>query len=149
MSPPRPIRFVLLFAPLLMFALVLALPRSSARLSLLVNGLPFARVVPKEKLDIFQYVQTDNSAYEAVVFSGGKAVGLIVQPHFSCAYFGPFHGQANSVVGEPPPFGFTMAILIAWSWRWFLLPMQAVLLLLWLRQRERRTRKLAHPGSRA
>jgi hypothetical protein len=74
MSLPRTIRIALIFAPLLVFPLLISLPHCSARLSLLLKGLPFAHVVPKEKLDIFNYVQTDSFANQGVFFSGGKAV---------------------------------------------------------------------------
>ena len=140
MSLRRTIRTTLLFAPLLVFPLVLALPYCSARLSLVLHGFPFARVVPKENLDIFHYVQMDGFHKQAVVFSRGKAVGLIVQPLGSPAYFERFSGQANSVEEGLPPFGFIGAVVVASSLRWFLLPVQAIFLLLWLRQRERRVR---------
>jgi hypothetical protein len=138
MSFQRTIRIVLIFAPLPLFLLVLTLPHYSARLSLLLNELPFARVVPKEKLNIFHYVQMDSFSYKAVVFSGGKAVGMIDQPAFAFACFEPFSRQPNSMY-EGFPILFNALLCIAWSLRWFLLPMQAILLLLWLRQRRRKT----------
>ena len=138
MSLPRTIRIALLFAPLLAFPLVFALPYCSARLSLLLHGFPFARAVPKENLDIFRYVQTDGFHIQAVVFSRGKAVGLIVQPLGSPAYFEPL-SEANS--GEWRfPLGFLAFVVTARFWGWLLLPAQAIVLLLWVRQRERRAR---------
>jgi hypothetical protein len=67
-------------APLLLFALVLASPYFSARLSLLVSGYPFARIAPKQGLDIFKFVATDNFACQAIVFSKDRAVGWICRP---------------------------------------------------------------------
>jgi hypothetical protein len=140
MSLQRIIRIVLIFAPLLLFALVLALPYCSARLSLLLNGFPFAHVVPKEKLDIFHYVQMDSFSYKAVVFSGGKAVGMIDQRTGAFACFEPFSQQPNSVDGGSPML-FNALLCIAWSSRWFLFPVQAILLLfIWLQQRKMRAR---------
>jgi len=138
MSLPRSIRIALLLAPLLAFPLVLALPYCSARLSLVLHGLPFARAVPKENLDIFHYVQMDGFHIQAVVFSRGKAVGLIVQPLGSPAYFEPL-SEANS--GEWRfPEGFLAFVVTARFWGWLLLPAQAIVLLLWLRRREKRVR---------
>src|ERR1017187_834737 len=130
MSLPRTIRIALLLAPLLAFPLVLGLPYCSARLSLLLHGLPFARAVPKENLDIFRYVQTDGFHIQAVVFSRGYAVGLIVQPLGSPAYFEPL-SEANS--GEWRfPLGFLAFVVTARFWSWLLLPAQTIVLLLWV-----------------
>ena len=128
----------LLFAPLLAFPLVFSLPYCSARLSLLLHGLPFARAVPKKNLDIFRYVQTDGFHIQAVVFSRDKAVGVVVQPLGSPAYFEPI-SEANS--GEWRfPSGFLAFVVTARLWGWLLLPAQAIVLLLWVRQRERSAR---------
>lgn len=137
MSLARTFRFVALVAPLLLFALVLTLPYHSARLSLILHGYPFARVVPKEKLDIFQYVQTDSFSYKAVVFSDGKAVGMIDQPTGAFACFVSL-AQANVDVDDGFPMMFNALLSIAWFLRWWLLPAQVVLLLLWLRTRQRK-----------
>lgn len=136
MSLRRTFRFVALLAPLLIFALVFTLPYHTARLSLILHGYPFARVVPKEKLDIFQYVQTDNFSFKAVVFSDGKAVGVIEQPMGAFAYFESL-SQANSKDGFPMLFNWLM--IVVWILRWLLLPVQVFLLFLWFRQRERKT----------
>src|SRR6266436_6397520 len=77
MSLRRTFRFLALLAPLLLFALVLPSPYYSARLSLILHGRPFVRVVPKESLDIFKFVSTDSFACRAIVFSNEKAVGWI------------------------------------------------------------------------
>jgi len=86
--------------------------------------------MPKEKLDIFNYVQTDSFAYQSVVFSNGKAVGIIEQPSGSCAYFEPISQQPKSIDDSLPPSKFIAVVVIAWYLRWFLLPLQASLLLL-------------------
>jgi hypothetical protein len=138
MSLRRAIRTVLLFVPLLLLFLALALPYCSARFSLLLHGAPFARVVPKEKLDIFRYVQTDGFDIEAVVFDGDKAVGLIVQSLGSPPYFEPL-SEANPEQWRFP-FGFIAFVVTARFWGWLLLPIQAIVLLLWLRQREKALR---------
>ena len=140
MSLRRTFRFVALLAPLLLFTLVITSPYYSARLSLILHGHPFARVVPKEKLDIFHYVETDGFANHAVVFSSGKAVGMIVQPLGSFAYFEPFSDKPNFEHGTAFQPWFDLPLLIAWSLRWWLLPAQVILLLLWLRMRQRRVK---------
>ena len=137
MSPRRTFRIAALLAPLLLFVFALTLPYSSVRLSLILHGHPFARVVPKEKLDIFQFVQTDSFSYKAVVFSGGKAVGMIDQPIGAFACYEPFPRQPVSL-NDGFPVLLNALLCIVWSLRWFMLLVQAVLLLLWLRQRERK-----------
>ena len=136
MSRLRTIRTALLFAPLLLLPLVLALPYCSARLSLILHGAPFARVVPRQGLDIFRYVQRDGFHIQAVVFSGDKAVGLIVQPLGSPPYFESL-SQANSVEWSFPS-GFIAFVVTARFWGWLLLPAQGIVLLLWLRHREKK-----------
>ena len=133
MSTLRTTRFALLFMPLMLLLLALVLPHYSARVSLLLHGLPFARVVPKEKVDIFRYVQMDGFDKQAVVFSRGKAVGLIVQPLGSPAYFESL-SEANSAQWSPP-FTFLMLVVTARFWGWLVLPAQAIILLVWLRNR--------------
>lgn len=138
-------RFVALLAPLLLFVLVLTSPYYSARLSLILHGRPFARVVPKEKLDIFQFVSTDSFACRAIVFSKEKAVGWICLPStggFPC--FVPFSDKPNFTNGGAfdPWLDFNLPLIIAWSLRWWLLPVQVVILLLWLRRREKRVQYL-------
>jgi hypothetical protein len=125
-----------------LFPLVLALPYYSVRLSLLLNGIPFARVVPKERLDIFRYVQTDGFDKQAVVFSGDEAEGLIVQPLGSPPYFEPL-ADANAAEWRVP-FGFMAFLVTARYWGWLLLPAQAFVLLLRLRKRERTPRNCAY-----
>ncbi len=137
MKFPRRFSMALLFTPLMLFPLASALPYCSARLSLVLNGLPFARVVPKESVDIFHYVETDSFAYQAVVYSGGKAVGMIEQPSGSPAYYQPF-GQSRRSADREISFG--LSVLAVWYWRWLLLPLQAILLLFWFRQRQRISR---------
>ena len=137
MALPRTIRTILIFVPLLLFLLVLSLPYSSARLSLLAKGFPFAHVVAKDSLNIFQYVHTDGFANRAVVFSNGKAVGLIVEPLGAFAYFEPFALHANSGDTAIHDSWLNSLLLVTWSLRWFLLPIQAILVLLWLRRRNR------------
>jgi len=130
----------LLVTPLFVFGLACGLPYYSARLSLTLHGLPFARVVPKEKLNVFQFVKTDSMAATAIVFSGGKAVGWICEPWGSFASYVAFSDQPSFEDIEPYDFWFNGPLLIAWSLRWWLLLIQAVILLSWLRSREKRVR---------
>jgi hypothetical protein len=137
MSLKRIFKFVALLTPLIIFVMLLTLPYYSARLSLMRQGLPFARVVPKEKLDIFQYVQTDSFAYQAIVFSDSKAVGIISQPLGSFAQFEWFTDKHN-IDDKGFASWFELVPVIVWSLRWWLIPIQIVALLLWLRMREKR-----------
>ena len=104
---------------------------------MILHGHPFARVVAKEKLDIFQFVQTDSMSYKAVVFSGGKPVGMIDQPIGAIACFEPFPSQTNFWDYGFPTL-FNALSIMAWSLRWFLLPVQAVILLFVATPREKR-----------
>jgi len=135
MSLRRTFRFVALLAPSLAFALVLASPYYSARLSLILHGRPFARIVPKEKLDIFKFVSTDSFADRAIVFSNDKAVGWICLPsNGGFASFVPFSDNPNVDGAGFDPW-LDLPLVTAWMLRWWLLPAQLVILLLWLRQR--------------
>jgi hypothetical protein len=121
------------------FALVLTSPYYSARLSLTLHGHPFARVVPKESLDIFKFVSTDSFACRAIVFSNEKAVGWICLPSTGgFASFVPFSDKPNLEDGVAMDPWFDLPLRIAWSLRWWLLPAQVILLLLWLRMKQRR-----------
>jgi hypothetical protein len=132
-------RFVALLAPLLLFALVLTSPYYSTRLSLILHGRPFARVVPRERLDIFKFVSMDSFACRAIVFSNEKAVGWICLPSTGgFPSFVPFSDRPNLENAATFDPWFDLPLLIAWSVRWWLLPVQVVLLLLWLLTRQRR-----------
>src|SRR5882724_5198704 len=96
MSLRRTFQFAALLAPLLLFALVLTSPYYSARLSMTLHGRPFARVVPKERLDVFKFVSMDNFACRAIVFSNDRAVGWICLPSTGgFASFVPFSDKPN------------------------------------------------------
>jgi hypothetical protein len=95
MASRRTIKRALLFIPLLAFVLADCIPYYSARLSLMLHGLPFARVVPKENRDPFQWVKTDSFASKGIVFSGRQAVGWICQPAGSFASYVPFSAQPS------------------------------------------------------
>jgi hypothetical protein len=139
MSLRSPIRRIFLFLPLLALVFISALPRSSARLSLLLHGMPFAHVT---KDDVFNYVKMDNMRNAGIVVSEGQAVGWIYQPMFGFARFIRFTGTPALEVSIDDWDLWTEAILPRlWLSRWWLLPIQAVVLLLWLRQREK---KLQH-----
>jgi hypothetical protein len=130
-----------LFAPLLIFILVTTSPYYSARLSLILHGHPFAHVVPKEQLNIFQFVKIDNFACRAIVFSDGKAVGWICQSSLGgFPSFVPFSGQPSLEDAQDFNIRFNVPLGMAWMLRWWLFPAQLIVLLFWLRTRERRVR---------
>ena len=139
MSHRATARTTLIFAPLLVFVLVLALPYYSTRLSLILHAHPFADVVPKQRLDVFKFVSMDNMRSEAIVFSKGVAIGWIYQPMFGFSRFVPFSSKPEF---DNTAFDFwsDYCQLIVWSLRWWLLPIQAVIFLFWLRNRERKSR---------
>ena len=82
-------RLTLICAPLIAFALVCALPYGAARLSLVLHGHPFARIVPKDRLNIFDFVPVDNFCAQAVVFSHENAIGYIDDEMSSFPQFMP------------------------------------------------------------
>ncbi len=129
----------MLFAPLLVFFLVITSPYYSARLSLILHGHSFARVVPKEKLNIFQFVKTDSLACRAIVFSDGKAVGWISETIGAFPSFVPFSGQPG--LEDLPEYDvwFNVPLLLARSLGWWLIPAQVIILLIWLRYKRKRS----------
>jgi hypothetical protein len=138
MSLKTRFRFLALFAPSLLFVLALTAPYSSTRLSLVLQGHPFARVVPKEKLNIFEFVSTDSFACRAIVFSRQKAIGWIDLPSTGgFARFIPFSGKPDLGVDGAFSSCFEVLLTMLWVFRWWLLPVQAIILLLWLRSRRR------------
>ena len=137
MSVRRTFRFVLLSTPLLVFALLFTLPLFAERLSLAFHGHPFARIVPKEGLNVFEFVTVDNLRARAIVFSHGKAIGWIYEPMTGLPRFIHFSNIPNFDIGGFDPW-FDICFLLTWFLRWYLLPVQAVVLLLWLRSRGKR-----------
>lgn len=133
----RSLWLVFLFVPLLMWLLVVTSPYYSERLSLALHGQPFARVVPKEKLDSFQFVQIDNLRCRAIVFSREKAVGWILQPMFGFARFVPFSATPNFPDIEFPDALSDLVLPVSWSCRLWLLEAQAVFLLWFLVKRRK------------
>jgi len=127
----RQIRFLLFFAPSILFAFLAMAPTCSDRWSLISHGIPFARVVPKEKLNIFQYVKTDNFRARAIVFSGGKVVGWIYQPMFGFARYVRFSATPSFQNIGNLRWAFEDYLLIAWHGRWLLVAAQVSLLLYW------------------
>jgi hypothetical protein len=135
MSLRRTFRFVRLFLPLIGFLLIAGLPHYAGRLSLLLHGMPFARVT---KTDTFKYVQSDNLRNAGIVVSGGRAVGWIYQPMFGIARFVPFTGKPSLDDTGDADLWLDHRLLIVWPWRWWLLAAQAVLLVFWFGLRQRR-----------
>ena len=134
MSIRRTIRFAVLFTPMVLLALVSALPHYSERLSVTFHGYPFARIVQKERLNVFEFVARDNMRSKAVVFWHGKPIGWIYQPMMGLPRFVSFSGPPNVEMGGLDVW-FDLRLPVAWLWRWYLVPIQAVVLLVWLRRR--------------
>lgn len=127
-------RAMVLFTPLLLFAAILALPHNSARLSLMLHGHPFAKVVPKSSADIFQIVPTDNFACRALVFSHRKPIGWIMLPSTGgFESFIPFTEKPNLREVTPDTLLFQLFLTLAWACRWWLLLFQVLMLAFWLR----------------
>src|SRR6266566_7148910 len=131
MSRSPRFRFVLLCLPLLAFALICALPHVSVRLSLILHGHPFARVIPKERLNVFEFVPTDNLRSRAIVFSERRAIGWIYQPTSGFPRFVPFSATPNfmDVGGFDPVFGYIFLLL--WVDKWWLIGAYALLFGSW------------------
>jgi len=123
---------------MLLLAAILAAPYCSARLSLILSGHPFAKIVPKESLDIFKFVDTDSFACRAVVFSHGQAIGWIMLPSTGgFASFVPFAGKPSLEEGMTAFPAFEFSLMIAWAYRWWLLAIQGIFFALWLRTNQR------------
>lgn len=137
MSIRRTIGFASVMAPLVLFAFLFTLPFYSQRLSLALHGQSFARIVAKERLNVFELVPTDNVRSKAIVFSHGSAIGWIYQPLSGLARFVAFSGTPNFEVNGFDTW-FDLWFPLAWFWRWYLLPLQAVAFLLWFRGRKQR-----------
>jgi hypothetical protein len=90
-----------LLVPGCLFIAVCALPYYSDRLSLIEEGLPLAHIVAKEKLNIFDYVDTDFMRAQAIVFSHGKPVGWIYAPMFGLPRYVPFLKPRDFDVSSP------------------------------------------------
>jgi len=130
------LRLAPLFVPLLVFILLLAAPFYSTRLSLALHGQLFAHVTPKENLDIFQFVSSDNLRSRAIVFSQGTAIGWVYQPISGFSHFIPFSTSPNSPYAGALSVGFADYLLVAWSCRWWLLVVQVFLLFFWVRSKK-------------
>ena len=111
-------RLTLICAPLIAFALVWALPYGSARLSLLLHGHPFARIVPKNRLNIFEFVPVDNFRAQAIVFSREHAIGFIDDEMSSFPKFVRFSPRPNF---DSPPFDplFDVVLLLLYAFKWW------------------------------
>jgi hypothetical protein len=123
-------------APLVLFGLVAAVPFCSARISLTLHGHPFAHVVSKEKLDVFQYVTMDSFQNSAIVFSDDRAIGWIYSP-MTFPRFVPFPAEPNDVDNKTFEAGlFDLALpLVSYFRWWWLVAMEAFVLLTWLQRR--------------
>jgi hypothetical protein len=115
-------RIVFACAPLVAFGLLCALPYYCVRLSLIRDGHPFARIVPKERLDIFQYVPTDNFRCAGIVFSDSQAIGWVYHPMADFARFAPFSATPTLAVGGSidPLFDVILLLLFAFRWWWLI-----------------------------
>ena len=123
-------RWVLFFMPLLLFVVAVALPYDSARLTLIMHGHPFARVVATDKLDIFRYVDMDSFACRAIVFSGDEAIGWIEQSSLGgFPMYVPFT-VPRKLDGFPSVWP-EICFIELWITRWWFLAGQAVVLVFW------------------
>jgi hypothetical protein len=89
---------------------------------LIRDGHPFARIVPKERLDIFQHVPTDNFRCAGIVFSDTQDIGWVYQPMADLARFVPFSGTPSLVVGGSidPLFDVILLLLYVFRWWWLI-----------------------------
>lgn len=134
----RAVLAVAFFTPLILSILAFALVHCSARTSLAVHGHPFARIVPKEDLDIFQFLRMDSFACQGIAFEGKRPVGWICRPTGSFPYFVPFSSEPFPQTDEDDfvsCFRFLVVVVIAYLFRWPLLAVQLVFILWWLRPR--------------
>jgi hypothetical protein len=123
-------RWLFFFLPLTLFIVAMALPFESARITLILHGHPFARVVPKDKLNIFRYVDNDSFACQAIVFSGADAIGWIELPSTGgFPEFVPF--TTTRSLDEFPIIGIDFCFIILWITRWWFLAGQAIVVLFW------------------
>jgi len=135
-------KFVLLCLPLLAFAFVCALPVTSVRLSLISQGHPFAHIVPKSRLNIFDYVPIDNFRNAGIVFADGsdkKAIGWVYQPMSGFARFVPFSTTPPTLsLSDDFDFIFDYVFFLLWVGKWLWLPGSYALILLALSFMRRR-----------
>jgi hypothetical protein len=138
----RIFRAFLLITPLLLFLLVHTSALYSVQLSLIARGYPTARIVPKDRLDVFKYVSTDNFRSRAIVFADDRAVGWIYQPVSGFARFEPFRGNPSFTLlpGFEPLYDVWLPL--AWSFKWWLLAVQGAVLLYFARKTKLGWRKV-------
>ena len=65
------------------------------RLDLASRGLFVVRVVDKQELNVFRFVETDNFALRGFVFSGDRMVGYTMWPNGWYPYFAPASGKID------------------------------------------------------
>ena len=132
MSFRNQMRTAIIFAPLALFVLAVGAPIYSARMSLSLHGHPFARIVPKDQIDVFHYVDMDSFECSAIVLSGDVAVGWIDSPEMSgFPRFVPFSGRRSFDDQAFDAGFFEWALPTAWFFRWWLLAAQAILFIAW------------------
>lgn len=124
------VRQAVFFMPLFLFLVGISVPYSSVRLSLIWHGHPFARVVPKNAVNIFPYVDRDSFACSALVFEGSSSIGWIDSPtNGGIAWYVPWSStRFLDDYGSPRVLETCFEVL--WMERWFLLLVQAVVFLL-------------------
>ena len=106
---------------------------SSERFSLIASGYPFARIVEKEYLNIFDYVDTDSLRSGAIVFSNDNPTGWIYQGISSPPYFIEFEeGKKFDFNGSR--VGFDVFLTLTYLAIWPLLAIASFLTLLFLVQ---------------
>jgi hypothetical protein len=134
-------RVILLFIPLWAYLLAGEIPDYSGRISMAVQGYPFASVVPRRFVDFSKYSQLSENSWigDEIVFSGGKPVGWIDEPMGQFPEFMPlstFSGRESGVIYVSGIISVDvvigMLLILAWNLSNYFLVAQAALLLLWV-----------------
>jgi hypothetical protein len=101
---------------LLIAAFSFSVPVTSARISLALHGQPFARVVPKDQINVLSIVPTDSFASRGVVYARERPIGWIYAAIGSFPQFVPFGTvpDFDSLPGQ----GENYLFLIIWTTRW-------------------------------
>jgi hypothetical protein len=87
----------------------------------MLHGHPFAHVVPKMRLNIFDFVRTDNLRCQAIVFSDGSdknAFGWIYAPTSGFARFVPFSTPPSLSLPGGFDFVFDYLFFLLWVFKW-------------------------------
>jgi hypothetical protein len=101
---------------LLIAAFSFSVPVTSARISLALHGHPFARVVPKDQMNVLSIVPTDSFASRGVAYARERPIGWICSSFGSFPQFVPFGAAPD--FGSLPGLGENCLFLVLWMARW-------------------------------